>query len=271
MSVLPTCDADALTLLRLYADWGVDCAVGEVAIDRAGVMAREMPVPRAAGVRPERRVAAEPGRVAAGGAAEGGPGGGDLAGAADISALVAALEQVPLGVRRTAMHTLGPVHVEGASVMVIGEVPDADEDRSGVVFAGAGGVLLGKMLGSIGLTVEGVSRMAAIPWRPPGGRDATPVELAACLPGLQRAIALCRPERLVLLGLTPVRMVLGMDVVLNGVRGRWARVAVPGMEGEVEVLPMRHPMQLSASATARRDAWKDLLTLAETLGLPEGG
>ncbi|WP_035979192.1 uracil-DNA glycosylase [Kozakia baliensis] len=254
--------SEALALLRLYQDWGVDCALDESPVDR---MAEPPPIPRAFS-RKATRPAATASKPAASPivATQ-----ASLTQAQDLAALARSLPDLPgCALARTATHTLLPIHVEGAALMLIGETPDADEDRSGLLFAGPSGQLLDRMFASIGLSRETMSQAPALPWRPPGGRDVTLVEMRACRPVLHRAIALCRPQRLITLGATPTRLLLGEDSVLTRVRGRWAESTLE--DGTVlPVLPMRHPLQLPASATARRDAWRDLLLLAETLA-PSG-
>jgi len=188
------------------------------------------------------------------------------AAAATLDALIASLATLPnLALRRTATHTLVPVHVDKAAVMILGDIPDAEEDRTGILFSGAPGALLRRMLASIGLSPDDLSRAPALPWRPPGGRDASAAERDACTPVLHRAIVLCAPQIVVSFGATPLRMLMGEDAQLNRLRGRWAHLDLPGLDRPIRILPMRHPAQVGASASARRDAWRDLITLAEAL------
>ncbi len=154
--------------------------------------------------------------------------------------------------------------------MLIGEVPDADEDRAGHVFAGASGMLLDRMLASIGLSRDRMLIAPLIPWRPPGDRKANPAELAACLPFLQRLLVLVQPTHLVLMGPRPVRALLLNDTPIARLRGRWlpvpAPAATPGQQlPPIRALAMRHPSHLLANPLSRRDAWHDLLLLRCTL------
>ena len=65
-----------------------------------------------------------------------------------------------------------------ADLMLIGEPPGEAEDRSGTPFAGPDGVLLDRMLASVGLARDGLLLTPLIPWRPPGGRLPNPAEIA---------------------------------------------------------------------------------------------
>ena len=89
---------------------------------------------------------------------------------------------------------------EKSDVMLIGEAPGADEDREGIPFVGLSGKLLNKMLSSIELSRSEVYITNIIPWRPPGNRQPTIQETAACLPFIQRHIELINPKVLILVG-----------------------------------------------------------------------
>ncbi|MBS1076415.1 uracil-DNA glycosylase [Gluconobacter kondonii] len=271
--------ADLLAALQLQYDWGVDEALCEMPVDRLAEATPQLP-PR---VGTERQDFAQhlPEALSGGDGARRMPARAAGASASGLSAR--AVEEAPdlptlmrlteapgdLFLARTATHRLEPVFVEGAPFMLIGEAPDADEDRSGTLFAGEGGALLEKMLRSAGLERGGISMAPALPWRPPGGRTPSDAEMQACLPLLLRTIALCRPGFLVTMGVTPLKMLVGPDAAVGRMRGRWTDVSVPGLATPVPLLPMRHPLQLRASAAARRNAWQDLLILMEKLSPEE--
>ncbi len=90
------------------------------------------------------------------------------------------------------MFGVGPTR---ADWLVIGEAPGAEEDRRGEPFVGAAGQLLDAMLRAIGLDRRNNVYIAnVLKSRPPGNRDPKPEEVAACLPYLERQIALLQPE-----------------------------------------------------------------------------
>jgi DNA polymerase len=85
---------------------------------------------------------------------------------------------------------------EHADVMLIGEAPGRDEDREGKPFVGVSGQLLDVMLSYVGLSRdENIYITNILPWRPPGNRQPTDAEIAACLPFLARHIAAARASR----------------------------------------------------------------------------
>ena len=87
-----------------------------------------------------------------------------------------------------------------AELLVIGEAPGADEDRQGEPFVGRAGQLLNSMLRAMGNPRESVYIANVLKCRPPGNRDPSPSEVAACLPYLQRQIELLRPRLILAVG-----------------------------------------------------------------------
>ena len=57
-----------------------------------------------------------------------------------------------------------------APILLVGEAPEAEEDRTGTPFAGEAGALLDRMLAAIGLDRTGVYIIYVVPWRPPASR-----------------------------------------------------------------------------------------------------
>ncbi|OUI92396.1 DNA polymerase [Acetobacter indonesiensis] len=277
----------ALSLLHLYTEWGIDCAVGDTALDhrlaQLAPMSSPTPPPsfRQTAATPARK-SVEPPSVQTGpdirrptpalslptappSLAESIALAQSVSNAATTSdSLRTAIDQFDAcSLRTTAMHTLFPQGPHRAPLMIIGEAPDADEDRSGAVFSGLCGDLLNQMLAPIGLARADLLLATALPWRPPGGRPPTDAELRICQPFLTRAIALFEPQYLLLCGRLPARLLMKQHKVLP--RRKWVPIPIAGHPADVPALIMRHPLQLRTSPTARKDIWQDLLLVAQTL------
>ena len=267
--------SEALELLRLQLEWGADEALDEQPQQRLAAAAAQ-PRPLQALERPLPGAPPRNALPQARGAEE------SAAAADSLDALRAAVAAFSgCALRDTASHTLFAQGDPAAGLVLIGEVPDADEDRAGHPFAGAPGMLLDRMLASIGLSRDRLLIAPLIPWRPPGDRKVNPAEMAACLPFLHRLLVLAQPTHLVLMGARPVRAVLLNDTPIARLRGRWlpvpmpvpVPVPVPGVAPGVlpeparpmQALAMRHPSHLLANPLSRRDAWHDLLLLRRTL------
>jgi uracil-DNA glycosylase len=153
----------------------------------------------------------------------------------------------------------------GGRIMLIGEAPGRDEDEQGLPFVGRAGKLLDRMLSSIGLDRSKVYITNVLNWRPPQNRDPSPEEAAACLPFLHRHIELADPLLLVLLGKVSVRHVLGLDDGILRVRGRWNNYHSVYLGRNIPVMPTLHPAYLLRQPSAKRLAWRDLLTISDKI------
>ncbi|MEE8535895.1 MAG: uracil-DNA glycosylase [Kiloniellales bacterium] len=146
-----------------------------------------------------------------------------------------------------------------AKVMIIGEAPGAEEDRQGRPFVGAAGQLLDRMLAAIGLDRQSVYITNLLFWRPPGNRNPTAAEVAACLPFLERQVELVDPSHLLLLGASSVRTLLARQEGILKLRGRWAHYQQAGLSRPIPAMPTLHPAYLLRQPAQKRLAWRDFL------------
>ncbi|MGE3770050.1 MAG: uracil-DNA glycosylase [Bdellovibrionales bacterium] len=153
-----------------------------------------------------------------------------------------------------------------AGIMLIGEAPGADEDRQGQPFVGRSGQLLDRMLAAIGINSrEDYYITNVLPWRPPGNRTPTDMEIAACLPFLHKHIELVNPRIIVLLGGLATKTLLERTEGITRLRGKWYDFTT-NTGKTVPVLPMFHPAALLRNPAQKRQAWNDLLMLQEKRG-----
>ena len=148
-----------------------------------------------------------------------------------------------------------------ARLMLIGEGPGCEEDRSGLAFVGPAGQLLTKMLQSIGLSREEVYICNIVKCRPPRNRVPEPEEAAACLPYLRMQVALVRPRIILLLGATAGRYTLGENFRVTRDRGRFVQ------KSGIWFMPTYHPSALLRDETGqkKREAWQDLKQVRDKL------
>src|SRR3546814_18551711 len=122
--------------------------------------------------------------------------------------------------------------------MVVGEAPGGEEDRAGRPFVGPSGQLLDRMLASVGLDRRrNVYISNILPRRPPGNRNPTAGEMAACLPFIQRHIELAAPRVLVLAGGTPAQTLLYRSDGITRLRARWFACRGPSGGGPLPAPP----------------------------------
>lgn len=153
-----------------------------------------------------------------------------------------------------------------APIMLVGEAPGADEDRQGKPFVGMSGQLLTQAFKCAGFEREKDLYISnTIFWRPPGNRQPTQQELDACFPFTQRHIELINPKVLVLVGGTAVKALLKTNEGITKLRGRWLEYNSPGLSHPIPTLAIYHPAYLLRSPGRKKDVWKDLLSLKETI------
>lgn len=148
-----------------------------------------------------------------------------------------------------------------ARVMVVGEAPGANEDRTGVPFVGAAGKLLDLMLASVDLSrQDSVYICNVIKCRPPGNRNPVAEEISTCAPYLRRQIELVKPEVILAVGTFAGQLLTGRsDTALGKLRGE-----VHGYEG-VPLVVTYHPAALLRNGGWKRPAWDDLQLLRRVL------
>lgn len=232
------------------------------AVSRRGVTAAPVAIPpRSAGVsEPAARLSQAAAESAAAGVLEMADAPQDLSGY-DLEALpgiVAACRRCGLHAgRRQSVFADGSPH---AALMFIGEGPGEDEDIQGKPFVGRAGQLLTKMIEAMHLRREDVYIANVVKCRPPGNRTPAEDEARACLPYLERQIALVKPKLIVLLGATPLLHLLGKKGI-TALHGTWLDY------GGIPVMPTYHPAYLLRVQAKKREVWEDLQKVMQRLGL----
>jgi len=271
---------DALTLLRLQIEWGADEALEDAPVDRLRARGGRggggpylhpdpspspppnpttLPTPVAPHHGPAR---AHPPAIAPGTPAErAAAAAGQARTIDDLRAALAAFDGCAL--RDTAANLVFAAGDPEAALMLVSDPPGEAEDRSGTPFAGPDGVLLDRMLASVGLARDAILLAPLIPWRPPGGRLPNAGEIAVCLPFLHRLIALAGPRRVVLAGALAARTLFGPTRRRTG--PAWIDMAVPGLPAPIPALAMPSPALLARTPNSRREAWAALRLLRRTL------
>jgi uracil-DNA glycosylase family 4 len=146
--------------------------------------------------------------------------------------------------------------------LLVGEGPGRDEDLQGEPFVGRAGRLLDCMLAALGLSRERVFIANVVKCRPPENRTPFDDECRACLPYLERQIALVRPSLVLALGRVAAQNILRTNAPLGSLRGRVLRYAGPV---EAAVVVTYHPAYLLRQPSAKAEAWRDLRLAARSV------
>ncbi len=143
-----------------------------------------------------------------------------------------------------------------SKIMLIGEAPGANEDEEGLPFVGRAGILLDKMLASINLDRKKVYISNIINYRPPENRKPTDQEIKRYLPYITKHIEIINPKILVLLGSTAMNALVGDDVVISKMRGKWIEKKFGNCK--TSVIITFHPAFLMRQPAQKKMAWLDL-------------
>lgn len=155
-----------------------------------------------------------------------------------------------------------------AGILFIGEGPGANEDIQGEPFVGRAGKLLDKILEAIDLNRDSVYITNIVKCRPPGNRNPSPDEVAACWWILEEQIRIMKPGIIVSLGAPASRTMTGSTEGIGKLRGSIHRY------GDIPVLPTYHPAALLRTQALKRPVWEDmkkLKKLLDELNLPRAG
>ena len=139
------------------------------------------------------------------------------------------------GLGRSATHRVPGEGPADAAIMCIGEAPGAEEDRQGRPFVGASGQVLTRLLGRAGVDRGEVFITSVVKCRPPGNREPTPAEMAACMEHTRAQIAVIRPKVICPLGRIAAQALLDRSLSITREHGRARRV-----DGILYV-PLYHP------------------------------
>jgi DNA polymerase len=143
-----------------------------------------------------------------------------------------------------------------ADLMVIGEGPGEQEDRSGEPFVGPAGQMLDKMLVHVlGLQRSQVYIANVVKCRPPQNRNPRPDEVDACKPFLERQIDAIQPKVILVLGSVALQHALGIRGIM---RNRGQEKRYHATYGEVLAIPTFHPAYLLRKPEDKRLTFDDL-------------
>lgn len=138
-----------------------------------------------------------------------------------------------------------------ADVVIVGEAPGQEEDRTGRPFVGRAGKLLDLLLMTAGLPRDDVFICNTLKCRPPQNRNPLPDELAACGTFLRGQLDAIAPRVLLAVGKFAAQALLESEESITRLRGR-----IHTYQGTPLVVTY-HPAYLLRSPQMTRLAWQD--------------
>ncbi len=147
------------------------------------------------------------------------------------------------------------VYGEGSStakLMLIGEGPGAEENKTGKPFVGSAGQLLTKMLNAININRKDVYIANIVKCRPPGNRNPLPSEISACIKYLEEQIEIIQPKILLLMGKVAAQTLLKNGYNMTELRSKEFKYR------GIQTFVSYHPAALLYHPQWKKPAWIDL-------------
>ena len=148
-------------------------------------------------------------------------------------------------------------------IMLIGEAPGIEEDKSGLSFKGEVGDLLDKMLGAINIKRQDIYLSYAINFRPPEDRKPTSQEIKRYSTYLKTHISIIDPKIIILMGSTAMEAVTSITNKISAERGEWKETII-----ENKTYPLIitfNPSYLMRFPENKKYSWEDLKKLRQKI------
>ena len=141
-------------------------------------------------------------------------------------------------------------------IMLIGEAPGIEEDKSGSTFKGEIGELLNKMLLAIGIKRKNIYCSYAINFRPPEDRKPTSQEIKRYSVFLKEHISIIDPKIIILMGSSAMEAVTGISTKISSERGKWKETIIKNKTYPVMI--SFNPSYLIRFPENKKYSWEDL-------------
>ena len=148
-------------------------------------------------------------------------------------------------------------------LMLIGEAPGIEEDRSGIPFKGEIGELLNKMLLAIKIKRENIYCSYAINFRPPEDRKPTSIEIKRYSVFLKEHISIINPRIVILMGSSAMEAVTGINTKISAERGKWKEVILKNKTYPIMIT--FNPSYLIRFPENKKYSWEDLKRIKQKI------
>lgn len=178
-----------------------------------------------------------------------------------LDSILSELKASPCGACKPGMPLIygeGPVSPQ---LMLIGEGAGIDDVGPQRPFQGPSGVMLDRMMGSIGVAVRDCYTTNVIKCIPPRERNFSTEEVEACRPFLIRQIFAVRPKLIIAFGALAAQTLLRSKMSISNLRGHVYDLAIN--EHHMILVPTFNPAYLLRVPEKKREAWEDLKVVRE--------
>ena len=148
-------------------------------------------------------------------------------------------------------------------LMIVGETPGYEEDKSGLTFQGEIGDLLKKMFSAININLESIYKTYSINFRPPDDRRPSSQEIKRYSVFLKEHISIIDPKIIILLGGTAMEALTGLNSKVTDERGKWKEIILKNKS--YPLLVTYNPSYLLRYPEYKRQSWEDLKNIREQI------
>ena len=148
-------------------------------------------------------------------------------------------------------------------IMLIGEAPGAEEDKSSTTFKGEVGELLNKMLLAIEIKRQNIYCSYAINFRPPEDRKPTSLEIKRYSVFLKKHISIINPKIVVLMGSSAMEAVTSINGKISSERGKWKEIILKNKTYPVMI--SFNPSYLIRFPENKKYSWEDLKKIKQKI------
>ena len=148
-------------------------------------------------------------------------------------------------------------------LMIVGETPGYEEDKSGLTFQGEIGDLLKKMFLAININLESIYKTYSINFRPPDDRRPSSQEIKRYSVFLKEHISIIDPKIIILLGGTAMEALTGLNSKITDERGKWKEIILKNKS--YPLLITYNPSYLLRYPEYKRQSWEDLKNIREQI------
>ena len=148
-------------------------------------------------------------------------------------------------------------------IMLIGEAPGIEEDKSGSTFKGEIGELLNKMLLAIGIKRQNIYCSYAINFRPPEDRKPTSLEIKRYSVFLKEHISIINPKIIILMGSSAMEAITGINTKISSERGKWKETILKNKTYPVMI--SYNPSYLIRFPENKKYSWEDLKKIKQKI------
>ncbi len=143
-----------------------------------------------------------------------------------------------------------------SSIMLIGEAPGAEEDKTSTTFKGEVGELLNKMLLAIEIKRQNIYCCYAVNFRPPEDRKPTTQEIRRYSVFLKKHISIIDPKIIILMGSSAMEAVTGINTKISSERGKWKELILKNKT--YPLIISFSPSYLIRFPENKKYSWEDL-------------